>query len=338
MLKHKTRHLAVKKLKRTVIGPPKTSWTAIFNDLLLSSGSKLAPLLFSILDENQAMEDHLLSIEQPKHTDILNQRGCVYSAKSGSSVSSSSVRPGSEPENYLPAADEEAPYYKSLNSDLNAKLQQFKQRGLMLATPKAREAMHDRDDVYHHMHRSRYAEDDSVTSKSDDVGSRELLPSSGSRELPPSGGSRELPPSSGSRELPPSVGQRSLTPFMDEPPPPWCQPDIHSQFAGMQLSDELIQVVSPSKGMRVDPVTRRLLPHSSSATALSRSAATSPERPRKSPSCQTATLAFSYNPHLSSNPQYRGHSQKPTPLHDYDLSQLCPFDNLDPLKASQLDA
>lgn len=305
-LKHRARHITVKKLKRTVVGPPKTSWTAVFNDLLLSSGAKLAPLLFAILDENQTMEDHLLSIEHPKQTDVCSQRGSMFSAKSGSSVSSSSVKPSSEAENSLPAADEEAPYYfKSLNSDLNAKLQQLKQqRGLTNVVTRNREAAHEAAEAMERHHNHRHIEEGSMTSKSDFSG----------------------------RDLPPSAGHRSVTPFMDEPPPPWCQPDLQHQFASLQLSDGLGQTSSEDLGSHGS----RGLVHSSSAAAVHRMDSTPPRQVHKSPSCHSAN-PFSFGSDYPSNLQYRGNQQKPLPLHEYDLSELQPFDDLDPFKVSKFD-
>jgi len=298
-LKHRARHLTVKKLKRSVIGPAKTSWTAVFNDLLLSSGARLAPLLFAILEENQIMEDHLLSIEDPKHTDICSQRESMFSTKSGSSVSSSSVKPSSEAENSLPATDEEAPYYfKSLNSDLNAKLKRLKQSGLAHIITKAREAAHENAEAFERRHHHRLIEEGSMTSKSD---------------------------FSVSRELPPGV-QRSLTPFMDEPPPPW---DLHDQFASLQLSDGLGRGETSSE----DLGHSHGLVHSSSASAMQRTDVAHLHQVHKSPSCHNAN-PFSFDSDYSAQLRYGVPPQKPLPLHEYDLSELQPFDSLDPFKAS----
>eukprot|EP00210_Caulerpa_lentillifera_P006280 g5999.t1 len=127
-LKHRAKHLTVKKLKKTVIGHSTSSWTAVFNDLLLSSGSRLAPLLFSILDENQVMEEQLGN-QQMKTSDgglRTPSTKSVQSCSSGGSSSNRMVQVASaegEKETIVPQ------YYKSLNSDLNAKLQLLKRHG-----------------------------------------------------------------------------------------------------------------------------------------------------------------------------------------------------------------
>lgn len=61
-LKQPVKNLTVEKLKRTVVGHSTSSWTEVFNDLLLSSGSTLAPLLLNILEENLSMEEQLKSL------------------------------------------------------------------------------------------------------------------------------------------------------------------------------------------------------------------------------------------------------------------------------------
>ncbi|GMH45981.1 hypothetical protein BSKO_13945 [Bryopsis sp. KO-2023] len=46
---------AMGKFVRGLTGPAKNSWSAVFDDLFLTSGAKLAPLLFSLLDENKSL-------------------------------------------------------------------------------------------------------------------------------------------------------------------------------------------------------------------------------------------------------------------------------------------
>lgn len=46
---------AMGKFVRNLTGPAKNSWSAVFDDLFLTSGEKLAPLLFSLLDENKSL-------------------------------------------------------------------------------------------------------------------------------------------------------------------------------------------------------------------------------------------------------------------------------------------
>eukprot|EP00210_Caulerpa_lentillifera_P007481 g7147.t1 len=133
VLKQKTKHLTVKKLKWSVVGHHHSlaSWTDVFNELLLSSGSRLAPLLFAILDENQLMEKKLgmrklIGSEETSHfTSITLRELSMKSCSSGGSSSCTQVIPEETNE------DKEAvpQYYKSLNSDLNAKLKLFKQQG-----------------------------------------------------------------------------------------------------------------------------------------------------------------------------------------------------------------
>lgn len=51
----KPKFSAVGKFVKSLTGPAKNSWSAVFDDLFLMSGEKLAPLLFSLLDENNSL-------------------------------------------------------------------------------------------------------------------------------------------------------------------------------------------------------------------------------------------------------------------------------------------
>lgn len=299
-MKHRARHLAVKKLKRTVAGPTTSSWTAVFNDLLLTSGSKLAPLLFAILDENQVMEDHLLSITDPKLLESFHSRS-MASTKSGSSLSSSSIRPGSEADNSLPATDEEGTYYfKSLNSELNAKLQLFKQRGLAQVMTKVRRASKGSVEAFQQPWRS--VGMDSTTSRSDCEGNQEYMQ---------------------------KESHRSVTPFLDEPPPPWGTPSARIDLAEMQLSDG----DADDDPIRLNMNGDKLLKYRSSAHLHPNRNPQSIQHPelKKASSCNGNQFSFA-SPHSAHTPFRRSNQILHQPA---DLDHFDPFHNLDPLNASR---
>lgn len=220
-LKHRAKNLTVKKLKKTVVGHSTTSWTAVFNDLLLTSGSRLAPLLFFILDENQIMEEQLGG--QLKAT-----IGGSWRAMSSRSVQSCSSG-GSSSNRMIPASsegDKESfpQYYKSLNSDLNAKLKLLKQNGLVdgNVTKIKDNTSDDSGGGFYPNTCSRHNEDDfTTTPRSEETG--------------------EIP-------------SRSFTSFSDETPPPWSQPTGPSN-EGVVLTDSF-------EGLKLDQGS--LLTHSSS--------------------------------------------------------------------------
>ena len=338
-LKHRARNLTVKKLKRSVVGPAKTtSWTAVFNDLLLSSGSRLAPLLFAILDENQAMEDRLLSIAHPRSTDTGSQRGSMMSVKSGSSVSSSSVRvPSSDADVATPATDEEGThYFKNLNSELNAKLQLFKQRGLAHITARTHDESQDGGSgsggvgvgLQHHSS-SRHTEDDSTTSRSDDIGSRDLPVND-------------------------SGCQPSLIPFLDEAPPPWQVGEVNGHLSAMRLMDEV--EVEVGDGERHDdgsphhddieeqqPVQKPPITQCSSAKTNRLVHSASMQKLMKTPSCHQTHSTFCFATSSVAPCMHRDGTASPAPLPLPSLSSqkysanLNPFGDLDPLNSPELN-
>ena len=331
-LKHRARNLTVKKLKRSVVGPAKTSWTAVFNDLLLSSGSRLAPLLFAILDENQAMEDRLLSIAHPRSTDTGSQRGSMMSVKSGSSVSSSSVRlPSSDADVATPATDEEGThYFKNLNSDLNAKIQLFRQRGLAHITTRTHDESQDGGSgsgvgvgLQHHGS-SRHTEDDSTTSRSDDIGSREL-------------------------HVNDSGCQPSLIPFLDEAPPPWQVSEVNDHLSDMRLTDELGEGErerhdgSPNHDIEEHPVQKPPITHCSSAKTARIVHSASVQKLMKTPSCHQTHSTFCFATASVAPCMHRDGTAAPAPLPLPSLSSqtysanLNPFGDLDPLNSPELN-
>lgn len=71
------------KLVRGFTGPAKNSWSAVFDDLFLTSGAKLAPLLFSLLDENKSLATKL--------ADVTSRESMSKDSSKQSSVSESDV-------------------------------------------------------------------------------------------------------------------------------------------------------------------------------------------------------------------------------------------------------
>lgn len=85
----KPKFSAMGKFVRNLTGPAKNSWSAVFDDLFLTSGEKLAPLLFSLLDENISLTAKVEQISSMSESEDTKN-------PTSSRVSCPSSGPGSE--------------------------------------------------------------------------------------------------------------------------------------------------------------------------------------------------------------------------------------------------